>query len=189
MHRFILAFFALLMLAACGGGGSSSSSTTTPPPSGGAGGGGSGTGAANPPVVVNVNAGQTAAGVDISAPAPASSPAPNATLLGAAVAPPGGGNVSISLDNTGTIIHRGNSVIIALIGDGLSGNMTVSISGPPDITVDTSTIKGFTSTSQKPGISFQAAVSSNAGLGARTILLKNAQDDITSFTGGLEVQP
>jgi len=108
-------------------------------------------------------------------------------MLGATVVPAGGGSVSINLSNTGDVVHRGDSVVIALLGDGLSGNMTVSISGPPDITVDTTTIKGFTSSNNKPGISFQASVAPDAALGARTVLLKNAQSDITTFTGGLEV--
>lgn len=182
-YQLSIALLALAALAACGGN-SSGGRGSTPPPSGGGGGNG---GAANPPVIVNVAAGQTASGVNVDVPAPAAAPAPNATLLGTAVVPPGGGSVNISLSNTGSTVRRGNSYVVALIGDGLSANMTVALSGPADINIDTASLKGFTATNGKPGLSFQVAVGSNAVLGARTILLKNTQNDITSFTGGLEV--
>lgn len=188
VNRLSIALLALAVLAGCGGGSSSNSGGrgSVPPPGSGNG------GAANPPVVVNVSAGQAAAGVDVDVPAPAASPAPNATLLGATAIPAGGGSVSIDLSNTGVSVRRGTSYAIALIGDGLSKNNVVSISsitisGPSDITVDSSSIKGFTTDNGKQGLSFRATIGSNAVLGARTVLLKNPQSDITSFTGGLEV--
>lgn len=179
-----IASLALATLIACGGSSSGGrGSTPTPPPSGGGGNGG----AANPPVIVNVTGGQTASGVNVDVPAPAATPAPNATLLGATTVPAGGGSVDISLSNTGTTIKRGTSYVVALIGDGLSASMTVTLSGPADINIDAASLKGFTATNGKPGVSFQVAVGSNAVLGARSILLKNTQSDITSFTSGLEV--
>jgi len=186
VHRLACVILTLAVLTGCGGGDSSSNGDgrPVPPPSPGTGGTG---GAANPPVVVNATAGQSAAGVDINVPAAASSPAPNATLLGATVVPPGGGSVSISLSNTGATVRRGSSYVIALIGDGLTTDMSIAISGPADIVIDATSVKGFTATNGKPGLSFEAAISSSAVPGARTILLKNAQSDITSFTGGLEV--
>lgn len=183
IHRLNIALLGLATLVACGGTSSGGRGSTTPPPSGGGGNGG----AANPPVIVNVAAGQTASGVNVDVPAPAGSPAPNATLLGATAAPPGGGSVSISLSNTGSTVKRGTSYVVALIGDGLSANMTITLSGPADVNIDATSVKGFTATNGKPGISFQIAVGANAVLGARSILLKNTQSDITSFTGGLEV--
>lgn len=185
MYRFSIALLALAFLSACGGGGSNSGGRgSVPPPSGGGSGNG---GAANPPVVVSVGAGQSATGVNVDVPSAAATPAPNATLLGATAVPAGGGSVDISLSNTGTTVKRGTSYVVALIGDGLSANMTIAFSGPADITIDTATVKGFTASNGKPGLSFQAAIASNAVLGARSILLKNTQSDITSFTGGLEV--
>jgi len=76
---------------------------------------------------------------------------------------------------------------VLLFGQGLNGSMTVSISGPGDITV--SNTSSISSTSGTPGIAFNAAVSGSAGLGARTVFLKSANGDITTFTGGLEVIP
>jgi hypothetical protein len=76
---------------------------------------------------------------------------------------------------------------VLLFGQGLSGNMTVSISGPGDIAV--SNITSISSTTGTSGVAFNAAISAGAGLGARTVFLKSANGDITSFTGGLEVIP
>ena len=61
-----------------------------------------------------------------------------------------------------------------------------SISGPGDITV--TNIQSITATDKTPGVSFTAAVAANAALGARTVLLRDLKDDITSFTCGFEVQ-
>jgi len=74
-----------------------------------------------------------------------------------------------------------------LFGPGLSGSMTVSLSGPADIAI--SNIQSITSTTNVPGISFTAAVGSTAALGARTVVLQATNNDITTFAGGLEVVP
>jgi hypothetical protein len=162
---FLPFFFSLLI----GCSGSSIVGTTT-------GGGGGGGGTVSQPVIIDVSGGQTASGVDIAVASPASSPTPNAENLGT-------GN---SASNTGTTISQGTTATVLLFGPGLNGNMQVTISGPGDIAV--TNIQSITSTDNTPGISFTAAVASNAALGARTVLLRNSKDDITSFTGGLEVQ-
>jgi hypothetical protein len=178
---FLLLVLAILM--GCGGGSSSSSSNNN-------GGGSSGGGGSSPvgsPAIVNVSSGATAGGVDINVPAPVASPAPNATLLGAAIVPSGGGSVSISLTNGSTNVNQGSSIIVAVAGDGISSNMTATISGPPDISVDTTSFKGITLQNGQKGVTFQATVSPSAVLGARTILLEDPQQDLTAFAGGLQV--
>jgi hypothetical protein len=132
--------------------------------------------------VIGLAGGQTAAGVDISVPSPAASPAPNATVLGVAPTGPGG-----SASSTGDVVHLGSTVKILLFGPGLSGDMQISISGPNDISIQN--IRTITATDKTPGVAFDASVSSSAALGARTVILRNAQNDITTFTGGLEVVP
>jgi hypothetical protein len=166
---FLPFFFSLLI----GCSGSSNGGTTT---SGGGGGGGGGGGAVGQATIVDVSGGQTASGVDIAVASPASSPTPNAENLG----------TGSSASNTGATISQGTTATILLFGLGLNGNMQVTISGPGDIAV--SNIQGITATDNTPGISFTAAVASNAALGARTVLLRDSKDDITSFNGGLEVQ-
>jgi hypothetical protein len=134
------------------------------------------------PVVVNVPAGRPVAGVDINVPSPASSPVPNAEVLG--VTPIGAGG---SASNVGATISRGATMRVLLFGQGLDGSMTVTIDGPQDIIV--TNIRSITSTNNKPGVSFDATVSASAALGARTVFLRTSNDDITAFTGGLEVVP
>jgi hypothetical protein len=65
--------------------------------------------------------------------------------------------------------------------------MQVSITGPGDVVI--SNIQSIQSTNNTPGIAFSAAVSSDAALGARTVILRATNDDITTFSGGLEVTP
>ena len=76
---------------------------------------------------------------------------------------------------------------VLLFGDGLAPSMQVSISGPADIGI--TDIRGIKSTTGTPGITFTAAVASGAAVGARTVILRATNDDITTFTGGLEVLP
>ena len=172
-------------LSACGGskspgaGGFTSPGPTfgtpaTPAPTGGSG--------VSTPVVVSVAGGGSSSGVDIVVTGPASSPAPNAQDLGVAPLGPGG-----SAANTGATISRGASMKVLLFGAGLNGAMDVTIAGPNDIAV--TNVRSATSTTGTPGIAFDVAVSGNAALGARTVLLKNQQNDITAFAGGLEVVP
>jgi hypothetical protein len=158
----------LSLLIGCSG--VSNGGTTT------SGGGGGGGGAVGQPNIVAVSGGQTTFGADIAVASPASSPTPNAENLGT-------GN---SASNTGATISQGTTATVLLFGPGLNGNMQVTISGPGDIAI--SNIQSITATDNTPGISFTAAVALNAALGARTVLLRDSKDDITSFTGGLEVQ-
>lgn len=168
-----------LGLSACGGGSSApppapppGDPPPPPPPPGGD--------TISAPIAVTVTPGATASGVNISVPTKAGGE-PNAQMLG--VTPVG---QSGTAQNTGASIRRGENMRVILFGTGLSGDMEVEIGGPDDIQV--SNIQGITSTSGTPGISFQVAVSGNAALGARTVFLRR-DNNITTFTGGLEVVP
>jgi hypothetical protein len=176
VHKIAIACLLLAALLGCGGGGSSS----TPPPTLPSSGGGTPS-SVTAPSVVQVAAGATASGVDISVPAP-SGAQPNALDLG--VAPLTGPG---SASNTGDVIHRGAIMRVVLFGPGLSGDMQVSILGPNDIQI--SNVQGATATDNTPGITFTAAVAVDAALGARTVVLQTSSGNITTFTGGLEVVP
>ena len=171
---------ATVFWSACGGGGGSTSSTgASGPPSGGGGTTNAG-GAVITPTVVSVGSGQTTQGVDILV--PSVTPPVNADALGVASVSSGGGTAF----NTGATVARGATVRVLVFGKGLNGNTQISISGPNDITVSSpQTIKA---TNNTPGVEFTIAVSSTADVGARTVILRNANDDIATFTGGLEVQ-
>jgi hypothetical protein len=171
VYRTGIVFLIGIFLTACGGGGSNSI--------GSSGSSGSGGGSGSPPrqfTAVNVASGKTSTGIDVTVAPPAASPAPNAQVLGA------GGNTAFG---TGAQIHRGQTASVLLFGSGLSGSMTVRISGPADITV--TSINAVKATDGTPGIQFSAAVSSGAALGGRTVFLTDSQNDITAFSGGLEV--
>jgi hypothetical protein len=83
-------------------------------------------------------------------------------------------------------MQRGSTPTVLLFGQGISASMQISISGPNDITIGNPV--SIKATDGTPGISFTAAVSSNAAVGARTVILQDTKNDITTFTGGLEVQ-
>jgi hypothetical protein len=161
-------------LMACGGGGGGSINN-----------GGSGTActASAPlaaPNVVTVVAGQTISNTNIAVSCQASSPTPNAENLGVGATVNG-----TSASNTGAQIQQGATMSVILFGPGLSGGMTIAISGPNDITVTNPTT--IRSTGNTPGIAFTAIVSPTAALGARTVILQDVNHDVTTFTGGLEV--
>jgi hypothetical protein len=167
----------LCALMACGGGGGGSGVNTS--------GGSSGcTGAApvGAPNVVTVTAGQTASGTNIAVACAASSPTPNAENLGVGATVNG-----TEASNTGAQIAQGTTMSVILFGPALSAGMNITISGPNDITVSNPT--SIRSTGNVPGLAFTAVVSPTAALGARTVILKDANNDITTFTGGLEVIP
>lgn len=168
-------------LVACGGGGGSTAGSGGPAPGPPSGGGGptSPTGAVVTPTPVTVAAGQTTTGVDITVPSGAS--AMNTEVLG--VADPGGGGSAFS---TGASVARGATARVLLFGNGLTGSARVSISGPSDISI--SNVQGITATDDTPGVAFTIAVDSNAAPGARTVTLRDTKDNITTFTGGLEVR-
>ena len=175
MPKPLLAFVLLLgavFWTACGGGSSNNSG------GGSTGGGGTGGGPVNPPVVVSVAAGQAVSGINITVTGPASSPTPNATLVGA-----DGRNAFSS----GDILQRNTTPTVIIAGTGLNTSMKASFSGPADITIGT--LQQIKFTNGKTGLSFTATVSPAAALGARTLILQDAKNDITTFAGGLEVVP
>lgn len=130
------------------------------------------------PTVIEVSGGQVS-GVNIAVPVAASSPTPNAQALGVTFGTQG------SADNTGAQIKQGQTGTVLVFGPGLSGNMQISISGPGDIVVSNpQTIKATDGT---PGVAFTVVVLPTAALGARTVILEDAKQDISTFTGGLEV--
>jgi hypothetical protein len=164
---------ASIFWTACGGGSSNNSG------GGNTGGGGTGGGAVNPPVAVSVSAGQTASGINITVPGPASNPTPNATLVGAD---------GIHAFSSGDILHQNRTATVIIAGTGLNTSMKASFSGPADITIgplQSVTFQGGKGT----GLSFPATIGPNAALGARTLILQDAKNDITTFAGGLEVVP
>jgi len=108
------------------------------------------------PAVISVAAGQTASGVNITMPPPASSPPINAEVLGVTNL-----NAAGSASNTGARISRGATMRVIVFGAGLSGDLQVTIGGPSDISV--SNVRAIQSTSGKPG-SFDAAISGDAAL-------------------------
>ncbi|MGZ4838902.1 MAG: hypothetical protein ACXVZR_10160 [Terriglobales bacterium] len=152
--------------------------TATTPPSSGS------TSSASPvgtPAVVQVSAGQAASAVNISVPAP-SGTQPNALDLGVA-------NLTgpASAFNTGDAIHRGATMRVVMFGPGLTGDMQVTVLGPNDIQIGN--VQAITATDNTPGIAFTVAVTGNAALGARTVVLQTTGGNMTAFTGGLEVVP
>jgi len=164
------------MWTACGGGGGSSNAGGN---TGGGGGGGTGGGQVNAPTVVSVSAGQTVPGVNITVVGPASSPTPNATAVGAD---------GVQAFSSGDVMHQNSVAKILVFGTGLNTSMKASFSGPADIAVGPLQSVMFQK-SNTPGLSFTATVPSNAALGARTLILQDTKNDITTFTGGLEVVP
>ncbi len=165
------------MLAGCGSSGSSSgpavAAPNPPPPSGGA-------GSLNAPIVVAVNGDVTGVNIEVASPSGA---APNATVLGVASL----GNSGGSADNTGAQIHRGTAMHVLMFGPGLNGNLQVKLSGPQDYSISNQI--SITSTQNTPGIEFDLAVNGDAALGARTVILTDSSNNVTTFTGGLEVLP
>ena len=131
------------------------------------------------PTLVTPVSGGTVSGVDIIVPLDART---QRGVLGVADPSVSGGTAT----STGDVIHRGSTMRVILFGTGLSSAAQVTISGPSDITI--SGEQTITSTSGKSGVSFLATVVPNAALGARTVRLRNG-NDISTFTGGLEVIP
>jgi hypothetical protein len=173
-------FFSLLLLAACnqglgnpvdnGGGG------------GGKGGGGKGGGGGgNSPAPVTVSAGSTTTGVDIAVVSAKSSPTPNAQFLGVNIGP------GVAAETGDTVSRSQGSATVTMYGPGLATTLTVTITGPSDITVGP--LSSITATDGTPGVQFPITLTGLTALGARTIVMKDAKGDITTFSGGLEVLP
>ena len=175
---FGLLFFApALVLSGCGGVSSNSNGGTASLPTSGPAAGS--TAPVGSPIIVEVGSGSAAGGVNITVPAPASSPAPNAQVLGVTTGTGG------SAFNTGQVISRGANATVLLFGPGLDGTMTVTIGGPTDIQI--SNVRSIKATDGTPGVAFNVVVSGSAAFGARTVFLENTKGDITAFAGGLEV--
>jgi hypothetical protein len=177
VYRTSLLVILVGILAACGGTAGSKSPANPPPPPPNLGGG-----SVAAPVVVTVAAGQAVTGINLTVETPASTPPPNAQVLGVAnLTGPG------EAFNTGGAIPRGSTKRVLLFGPGLSGTMTVTITGPNDITI--SGIQSIKATDGTSGVAFTAAAVATASLGCRTVVLQATNGDITTFTGGLEVVP
>jgi hypothetical protein len=163
----------LIVVNACGGGSSSSAS--------GSGGNVTGGGAPASPTLVSVTANAMASGINISVVSPQSSPAPNVKFLGVNLAQ-GGASA------TGDIVSRGQgTATITTFGPGLSSTMKVSITGPNDILVGALT--QVTAQDGTPGVQIPITLTGNTALGARTLVMQNSKNDVTTFSGGLEVVP
>ena len=162
-------FCSIGLLTACGG----SSGTSNV--------GGGSSGAPGSPSLVTVTAGATASGINISVASPQSSPTPNAKFLGINLAQ-GGATV------TGDTVSRGQgTATVTMFGPGLSSSMKVSITGPSDITVGALT--GVTAQDGTPGVQFPITLTNSSALGARTVVMQDSKNDVTTFSGGLEVVP
>lgn len=170
----VLGILPAFVMVGCGGGGSSS----TPPPPGN--GGGNNTGEIQTPTVVTVAEGQTVSGTNITV--PNTSPTLNAEMLGVTDVGSGG-----TAQNTGDVIRRGTTGRVLMFGTGLSGSVSVTISGPSDIQI--SNIVTRNATDGTPGVSFDVVVDPNAAIGVRTVYLRTSTGQLTGFTGGLEVIP
>ncbi len=167
-----------------GGGTGGSTSGGTGGGTGGSGGGGGGSTAPSTPTVVSVSANQTTSGADIAVVAPTGTN-PNAIALGTMAA----GASSGSAANTGGSIAQGSTMTVLMFGTGLSASMTISISGPNDLTVSSPVSIQSTDNPPVPGVAFTLAATPSASLGARTVILQDTSNNVTTFTGGLQVIP
>lgn len=165
-----------------GGGGTGGSTSGGTGGSGGGGGGGST--APSTPTVVSVSANQTTTGVDIAVVAPTGTN-PNAIALGTVAT----GSSTGSASNTGGSIAQGSTMTVLMFGTGLSSSMTISISGPSDLTVSSPVSIQSTDNPPIPGVAFTLAATPSASLGARTVILQDTSNNVTTFTGGLQVIP
>ncbi|GAC1660058.1 MAG: hypothetical protein NVS9B15_24220 [Acidobacteriaceae bacterium] len=76
---------------------------------------------------------------------------------------------------------------VVIFGTGLNASQKVTLGGPSDIAI--SNVTAIKATDGTPGLSFSAAVSPSAALGARSIYATSTNGDVTAFAGGLEVTP
>jgi hypothetical protein len=166
------------------GGGTSGGSGTGGSGTGGSGGGGGGSTAPSTPTVVSVSANQTTSGADITVVAPTGTN-PNAIALGTVAA----GASTSTASNTGGSIAQGSTMTVLMFGTGLSASMTISITGPSDLTVSGPKTIESTGNPPTPGVSFTLAATPTASLGARTVILQDTSNNVTTFTGGLQVIP
>jgi hypothetical protein len=187
------------LLAGCGSGSTANSSgrSTTGGGTGGSGGavggggssgtggsGGGGSTAPSTPTVVSVSATQITSGVDIAVVAPTGTN-PNAIALGKIAA----GASSGSSSNTGGSIAQGSAMTVLMFGTGLSASMKIGISGPSDLTVSNPVSIQSKDNPPIPGLAFTLAATPSASLGSRTVILQDTSNNVTTFTGGLQVIP
>lgn len=173
-----------LLLASCGGGGGTTAKPTTPTPAPST----CTTTVAAPVGTQNIVtvAGADVAGVDVAVGNPQTCPAPNAEVLGVNDTTA----TRLTANNTGAQLHRGDSKIIVIFGKGLSGSMQVSVNGQPnDFSITNQVGIMANDADHTPGIQFNIVVSPTAALGARSVVLRATNNDITTFTAGLEVIP
>jgi hypothetical protein len=189
ISRLIVLTCAAALITGCGSGGGTSSSTG----SSGNTGGNSGGGSVSAPAVVTATGGGTATGVDIAVVAPASSTSPNAQVIGAAATSAS----SLSLTNTEARVSKAaGTQVVALCGTGLLAAMKVGVGDAPGVSNSDFTITNITGvtcsgsgsgSTSTPGLQFDITVASGALLGNRTVFLQSTNNDVTTFTGGLEV--
>jgi len=147
----------------------------------GGGGSGSGGGGLSTPNLVTVGSGESVTGINITVASPTSNPTPNVEFL--------------SVDNTddpaeafvtGGVTTQGETDgTVLLFGTGMSTSMQLSFTGPDDITI--SNLESVESTNGLSGLTFNISVASTAALGARILVLQDSNNDVTTFTGGVEV--
>ena len=179
----VLLLLCLLIGLGCSGGTGSGSGTdgVGEPAGGGSGGSGSGGGGLSTPNLVTVGSGESVTGINITVASPTSNPTPNVEFL--------------SVDNTddpaeafvtGGVTTQGETDgTVLLFGTGMSTSMQLSFTGPDDITI--SNLESVESTNGLSGLTFNISVASTAALGARTLVLQDSNNDVTTFTGGVEV--
>jgi hypothetical protein len=171
-----------LLLVGCGGGGSDTPAPA-PTPSTGA------TCVTGAPVAFNnptavTLAGAPATGIDVNVGSPQACPAVDAEVLGTANV----GASSITAQDTGSQVHRGDTKLVILFGAGLNRITNISVSGQPNDFI-ISNVVNRNATDGTPGIQFQITIAPTAALGARSVVLRADNGDATVFTGGLEVLP
>lgn len=201
MLRLISLISICALLAGCGSGSAANSSgrSITGAGTGGSGGavggggsggtgsgsgGGGGSTAPSTPSVVSVSANQITSGVDIAVVAPTGTN-PNAIALGTMPA----GATSGSSSNTGGSIAQGSTMTVLMFGTGLSASMKIGISGPSDLTVSNPVSIQSKDNPPIPGLAFTLAATPSASLGSRTVILQDTSNNVTTFTGGLQVIP
>ena len=175
----------LLMFQGCGGRGltsNSSSSPTTPlsnPAASSAPATGSSPADLRSANMITVSAGSKTSAVDIVVAPTSGSSSENAIALGTLA--------DGFAANTGVVVHQASTNTIVLFGPGVSGS-SVAISGPQD-DIGISNIRSIQAKDGTSGLAFDAVIGATSAPGARTIYLKANNNDVTAFTGGLEVQP
>jgi hypothetical protein len=174
------------VMAGCGGGGSAGpvSSTASVQNSNLSSGTIPGGGVTNPggillaaPTPVTVAANQNTIAVDIQVPAVAST----INVTGVAITAPLVNQTYAR--SAGVGVRQGNQYWLWIIGSGITPSLTLSFSGPADITVGGPVL----ATQGCLGAIYPITVSAGAALGARSIILQDANSNLATLAGALEV--